>query len=353
MNGLLYAVELVTGVGLVIFLHELGHFAVAKWRGIRVEKFSLGFGPRIVGVTHQGTEYRISWIPLGGYVKMAGENPEEARQGDPSEFLSQPWWSRFLVVIAGPFMNMVLGVALFAGVLMIGAQEPVVGAPQIGQVMSADSPAALAGLRDGDLVTAVNRAPVSTWMEMTDLVRAHPSVPLTLTVSREGALLTLVATPRGVSDGERLIGQLGIQGKISHYVQRRLGPVEAFRAAGKITWGIGRDFVRTIKRLIFGEMSMKDSLRGPVGIVQIAVGEMKVGFLSFLWFLAIISINLAVVNLLPIPVLDGGHVMMLAVEAVRRKPLSLKAQLIVQQAGLILLLTLVLYTTVHDLLRLK
>lgn len=347
------ALKLVAGVGFVIFFHELGHFMVAKWRGIKVEKFSLGFGPRIAGFTYGETEYRISWLPLGGYVKMAGENPEESLKGDASEFLGQPWWSRLLVVLAGPGMNVVLALLLFSVILMVGAKEPVIEDPVIDQVMSSDSPAGQAGLRSGDRILSINGEATKTWQEMTTVIRAHPGVALTLEVARENEQISAVVTPRSVGEGDQKVGQLGVQGRVTRHIDRRYPPMEAIKMAGKITWGIAKDFGGTITKLLKREMNVKDSIRGPVGIVDIAVKEIKSGLLNFLWFLAVISVNLAVVNLLPIPVLDGGHVMMLAIEAVRRKPLSLKTQIIFQQVGLALLLTLVLYTTLHDVLRLR
>jgi len=353
MRGLGYALELIAGVGCVIFIHELGHFLVAKWRGIKVEIFSIGFGSRLFGFRRGETEYRVSWIPLGGYVKMAGENPEESRSGDPSEFLSQPGWSRLLVVLAGPFMNIALGVVLFAGVMMIGARQPIVEEPIVEKVMASDSPAARAGLRSGDRITAVNGTPVATWEAMTAMVRSHPDVRLTLTVARGGTWLTLEAVPRAVKVGDGQIGQLGIQGQVTRYIQRRLPPGESLVASWRMTWTIIREFALTIRRLIVGDANIQDALRGPVGIVQIAVQEVRSGFISFLWFLAVISVNLAVVNLLPIPVLDGGHVLLIGLEILRGKPLSTRVQMVVQQIGLALLLTLVVYTTFHDLFRLK
>ena len=425
-------------LGLLVFIHELGHFLAARRMGIRVERFSLGFGPRMIGKTIGDTEYRISWIPLGGYVQMAGEQPDAdggEHGGEPWEFQSKSVGARAFVIAAGPGMNFVLAFIIFwlfyatMGVKLVdtttvgrvgsaspyaaaglqvgdeileidqapvdtwedvrerlasgtaasldlkvrrdgqeralevryggGAAERLAGldyfrASAVSSVTS-DSPAEKAGLRPGDVITSVNGAPVTQWYEMVDLIRVRPGMETTVSWTRNGQYHQAIVIPVTAQDLDREtgdvidIGQIGITQQ-DHIKRSPAGLVSSAELAGTQTVNVTYTILGVVKKLVLGEVST-DSMGGPIAIARMAGDSARQGASSLFIFMAFLSINLAILNLLPIPALDGGQLLILGVEKVLRRPLSLRYRLIWQQTGVALVLVLMVFVVFNDITR--
>jgi regulator of sigma E protease len=332
-------------LGLLVFVHELGHFLAAKWAGIRVERFSLGFPPRLIGKKIGDTDYCISWIPLGGYVKMAGmidESMEEKIEGQPWEFMSKPIWKRAIVIAAGPFMNIVLAIAFFAALhYHYGLQEPT-NQPVVEQVI-AGSAAESIGLQPNDRIMAVNGASVATWEELTKLIHANPEKTITLDWERQGEKMQAVVTPK--RDPQDNKGKIGIGPQTQ---MRSIGFGESFTLACVRTWFITREIGKFVGRLFTGQESLRDGLAGPVQMMKMAGQFAREGLADVTNFVALISLQLALINLLPIPALDGGHLFFLGIEGILRRPVSVRARVIVQQVGMALLLALMVFIVIND-----
>jgi regulator of sigma E protease len=342
-------------LGLLIFLHELGHFAVAKWSGVMVTRFSLGFGPRLFSWRRGDTEYAISAVPLGGYVKMLGEDPEEevpvyeARRA----FSQQPLLKRLAIVVAGPGMNLITAFVAFTLVFAIyGAGSPS-DAPKIGGVM--DGMAAVkAGLARGDSVLAIDGKEITTWEKLSDTVRASGGVPLHFQVRREsGAVEEIVVTPEEKPErtpfGEE-IGKAYLIG-IERFVE--IEPVSLPSAIGLgayQTYFWVKMTLLSVVKIFQGHVSARD-LGGPILIVRAAGQQAQLGLEYLIRFLGLISVNLGVLNLLPIPVLDGGHLLFFGFEAVRGRPLAIRHREMAQQVGLFLLLALMVFVVYNDISR--
>jgi len=332
-------------LGLLVFVHELGHFLAAKWAGIRVERFSLGFPPRMIGKKIGDTDYCISWIPLGGYVKMAGmidESMDAEIEGKPDEFMSKPIWKRAIVIAAGPFMNMVMAVAFFAALhYHYGIPEPT-NEPVVEQVI-VDSPAAGIDLRSNDRILFVNGTPVNTWEELTKLIHANPEKEIILEWERNGEKMQANVTPR--LDAQDNKGKIGIGPKFN---VRPAGIGESFTLAGARTWFITSEIGKFVGRLFTGKESVREGLAGPVQMMKMAGQFAREGFAEVINFIALISLQLALINLLPIPALDGGHLMFLGIESILRRPVSVRARVVVQQIGMALLLALMVFIVIND-----
>ncbi len=359
---LLWAVVL---LGILIFVHESGHFLFAKLLGVKVLKFSLGFGPKVVGFKKGGTEYLLSALPLGGYVKMLGEEQGEEEM-DPGEkrfaFNFQPVWKRIIIVFAGPFFNVLLAFLIFC--VLLAAKLPINVpkfadiTPQVGAVMKG-SPAGKAGIMPGDLITAINGKPISTWMDLVAKVSAQAGHEISVTVKRGRGTLNFKLVPEAVKEktmeGQTVtVGRIGIQragDAIPFYIITAGSvlavPYKASIATYRLTVFIGQ----SVKSLITGVFSLS-SIGGPITIVQESGKAASLGIFAYLMFMAFISINLAVLNLLPVPILDGGHIFFFAVEAVRGKPLSETTQANLQRLGLFLLITLMAFAVRNDIMRL-
>lgn len=340
-------------LGPLIFVHELGHFLIAKLFGVRVLKFSLGFGPKVVGRRVGETEYLLSAFPLGGYVKMYGESPGEEVDQDqrPFSFSHKPVWQRFLVVLAGPLSNLLFAVflffALFAGA---GVPQPVNEA-LIGHV-GQDSPADRAGLKAGDLILSINGTPVQAWAEVSSLIRLGKGQPVTIVVRRQEAVLTLTGQPT-LEEEKNVFGEvidtryiLGI--RVADTVVR-LPVGEALQAGVQHTWNLIRITLLGVVKIV-QKVVPASELGGPVRIAQIAGQQMEVGWGNFIHFAGLLSVSLGILNLFPIPILDGGHLVFFAVEAVRRKPLSMETRERLQMIGLVLLIALMLFVFYNDFL---
>ena len=341
-------------LGILIFFHELGHFLVAKKSGIRVERFSLGFPPKLIGKKIGDTEYCISWIPLGGYVKMAGEDPDEKEpEGKPWEFMSKPVHTRALVVFAGPAMNFILAILIFWGVIFFaGKHEIHEDTNQIGLV-AAGGPADKAGIKPGDRIISINGIEVTTFREMAEIIREQVEKPVEITWTRDGEQYTAMIT----TFKDRILdekGEIKYIGKIGIGASYTTVKVGFFRS---LLEGIGTAIfilVETIKfilELITGTASIK-LLGGPVLIAQFAGQAAKTGIVSLFSFMAFLSVSLSLLNVLPIPALDGGHLLFLGIEKIRGKPLSLKQRAAMQQIGLAFLILLAIFITYNDFLRL-
>jgi regulator of sigma E protease len=425
-------------LGVLVFIHELGHFLVARWHGVRVITFSLGFGPKLLKLQRGDTEYCISAIPLGGYVKMAGENPDDPQTGAGDEFLAKSKWQRFQILIAGPAMNILLAVVLLAGILMRGAdvlayldQPAVVGVVQDG------SPAERAGILPGDTITRFGTAEVRTWEHLDMAVAARPEREVDVTILRDGserqlrirADLTELRTrndarfevgtigvlpdvypsvdypqpgspaeaagfKRGdvivAVDGKRMVFRSMVVEQIAKKPEHppvefrirrdgaeqtimvtprkegdtaRIGlfmleatrsfkptPVEAVVMSVQRNIEMSGLILGTLKDLFTGEASPKQ-LMGPVGIAQLSGESAQLGWIALLGLMASISLNLGLLNLMPIPVLDGGHIFIMAIETISRRDFSLQVKEKMLFVGFVLLMTLMVTVIYNDLTR--
>ena len=417
-------ISFVIALGILVFVHELGHFLVAKWSGIRVERFSVGMPPRMVGFKYGETDYCLSWVPFGGYVKMAGQADVGSDEitGAPWEFPSKSVWTRMAVVAAGPFMNFLFAfvalaflyaaygidtsestvinpeensVAQAVGLLrgdeivsvdgektdnsyrlMEALEEaasgqvqlvvqregklfdftlPAVGAegyglrlmlpPTVGQVVQGE-PAATVGLLEGDEIVEVDGVAVISWSDMSREIRRHPDRQISLVWERAGVRMQGLITPRSFSEDDSEIGRIGIGPKegIRHHVgigrALELGLLGVYTSSSMILDFLGQ--------LFQGDRSTEE-LGGPLRIAQMAGETAEQGAKSFISFLAMLSVNLAIINLLPIPVLDGGHLMLFSVEAIMRRPLSVRLQERIQTAGGAIMLFIVALVLFNDL----
>lgn len=340
-------------LGVLIFVHELGHFIAAKLFGVGVRRFSLGFGPRVLCRRRGETEYCLSAFPLGGYVKMVGEAPGE--ELDPAElprsFTSKPLSSRFAIVLAGPLFNLLLALVVFCAVFALYGL-PVLS-PEIGEV-KAGYPAAKAGLARGDVVVAVEGRPVQRWDELAEVIRAHEGRPVSITVERGGERLSVSVVPE-TREVENIFGEkkaapvIGVAAAGSVVVER-VGPLSALGHGVLQTWGVIKLTVLGIIKLI-ERVVPADTLGGPILIAQIAGQTAQKGLLSVLFFAASLSINLGVINLIPIPVLDGGHLLFFGLEGLMGRPVSLRKREFAQQIGLFVLILLLLFVFYNDISR--
>jgi len=342
-------------LGLLIFVHELGHFAVAKWSGVMVTRFSLGFGPRLFGWRRGETEYAVSVVPLGGYVKMLGEDPEENVPSYEAAraFSMQSLPKRAAIVLAGPGMNLVTAFVAFTLVFaLFGAGSPT-EAPKIGGVMEA-MPAAKAGLGRGDTVLAIDGKNIATWEQLSETVRASGGASLRLSVRHaSGAVEEVVVTPDQKPDrtpfGEE-VGKAYLIG-IERFVE--IEPVSVVSAIGlgayQTYFWIKMTLLSVVK-IFQGSVSARD-LGGPILIVRAAGQQAELGLEYLIRFLGLISVNLGVLNLLPIPILDGGHLVFFGFEAVRGRPLAIRHREMAQQVGLFLLLALMVFVVYNDISR--
>jgi regulator of sigma E protease len=340
-------------LGILVFVHELGHFIVAKSVGIKVLKFSLGFGPRVVGKKYGETEYLLSAFPLGGYVKMLGEEPDEELDEAEKDraYNYQPLWKRFSVVFSGPFFNLCFAVLVFFLVFMNGVPYLI---PEVGEI-TPGSPAERHGIMKGDRITAVADQKVSRWDEITAIIHDRPGQDLAITLDRQGTPVSLTVRPekkiiKNIFGEDKEVGLVGItpSGKTEKTYE---GIGGAFSLAVTKTWDITVLTLMSIVKLI-QRVIPADTIGGPILIFQMAGQQASHGAMNFFSFMAVISINLGILNLLPIPVLDGGHLLFLGIEALRKKPLSEKVIMTSQRVGLAVLLMLMAFAFYNDIVRL-
>lgn len=422
---LINILSFVFALGVIIFIHELGHLLVAKWFDVRVEAFSLGFGPRLWAFRRGETEYRLSAVPLGGYVKLGGEQPDET-EGDPREFLSKPRWQRILVYLAGPAMNVVLAVALIAGVFMVGTEvtdlpdlPPVIGGAvegssaaaaglvagdrivaidgkevdswpdvaftlmtspdktlelsvlrgeqrltaevtpeplpkyEIGDfaglypetmpsitVVEADGPAAAAGLRSRDQLRSVDGRPVTSTRDFIQYIRERPAQEVVLGVLRGSERLEIPVVPATVDGGGRIGVGLGFY--------QRYPPLQAIVQSVRYNIQVVEQTFVVLKKIVTREMAAKGALAGPIEIAAQTGAAAQTGFKYLIHLMGFISISIAIVNLLPIPILDGGQILILLVESTMRRDLSFRIKELVAQFGFVVIILLMLIVIYFD-----
>lgn len=414
-------------LGVIIFVHEAGHLLMAKVFRARVLVFSLGFGKRLWGFHRGGTDYRVSLVPLGGYVRLGGEDPGEVSE-DPADFMNKPRWQRILVYLAGPAMNVLLAIVLIAIVLMIGIEvpslreiPPVVGAidpgspaeqsdlrvgdrivavdgesvsrwddvqfvfltsperplsltvergdarleltltpakvpkyeigqtgafptilPRIAQVLP-DTPAAAAGFEPGDEIVGVDGRQLTTWQDFVAYVEEHADQQVAVTVQRAGQRVTLEVTPR--EEGGK--GRIGVR----HGYYQRLPPLAAVVESARFNWEITRQTLAVLGKIVTGRLAAKGALSGPIEIAALSGAAVRSGFRHLLQLMGLISISIAILNLLPIPVLDGGQISILLFESLRRRDLSLRVKERIHQVGLLLIVMLMVVVLYFDLVK--
>lgn len=343
-----YVIPAIFVLGLLIFIHELGHFLFAKLVGIRVERFSLGFPPRLIGKKIGDTDYCISAIPFGGYVKMAGMIDESmdksSIKGEPWEFMSKPLWARSLVIFGGPLFNILLTILIFSiGIMTTGIYRPTESARSVVGSVIPKSPAESIGLQEGDFITKIDSLTISTWDELVRIVHASGGRQLQLEWQRQGGLMSATVTPE--FDKLDNVARIGIGPETVH---ESVNPLAALGLGVQNTWNLTKMIGKSFGKLLTGQIPFKDGLAGPVRISKMAGDVAKSGFASLLAFAALLSLNLGILNLLPIPVLDGGHLLLMGIEGVTRRPISVKAKLMVQQIGMVLLLALMLFAIIND-----
>jgi regulator of sigma E protease len=341
-------------LGVLIFFHELGHFLVAKRTGVGVLKFSLGFGPTLIGRRVGNTDYVISAVPLGGFVKMVGEDPEEpVSEADAAvSFQRQALWKRMAIVLAGPGANLLFAAVAFSVVFAVyGARLPSEAA-KVGGAMEG-MPAAAAGLQKGDVIVAVNDTKVAKWDNLSEAIRASGGKTVALTVERAGATFTVDLTPEAKPDknifGETL-GTAYVIGVERGFDEEKVGVLTAVGMGFQQTGWWVQTLLMSVGKMFQGKIPAKD-IGGPILIAQAAGQQARLGFEYLLHFMAVISVNLGVLNLLPIPVLDGGHFLFFALEAILRRPLDLRHREIAQQVGLVVLISLMAFAFYNDIAR--
>ena len=350
----------------VVFIHEMGHFLVGRWCGVGVESFSIGFGPELVGWTdRQGTRWKISAIPLGGYVKFVGDqNAASAPDAEDLAAMSaaeravsfhhKPVWKRAAVVAAGPIANFLLAIAVFAGLTYFAGRYVV--EPRVEAVNPA-SPAERAGFKPGDVVRTINGRDISTFDDLRRIVSARAQDTLTFVVDRGGGTVTLTATPDLFEDstplGKHRIGRLGLRGPDAKEARlERYGVIDSLRYGVIEAYHVVDRTVDYIGKLVVGRESA-DQLSGPIRIAQVS-GQVATfgGIAALISLIGVLSVSIGLINLVPVPMLDGGHLLFYAVEAVRGRPLSDRAQEIGFRVGLALVLMLMLFATWNDIIHL-
>ena len=348
------AVISIVVLGLLVIVHEFGHFLVARWSGVRVLRFSIGFGPCLWTWRWGHTEYAVSAIPLGGYVKMAGEQqpgPSGATRGKPWEYASKSVGTRARIILAGPLVNYVVAWLSLWTVFVIGYPEML---PVIGSIVE-QTPAEAAGLQPGDRIQEIAGRPVHTWEEMTKQIYASADHPLEFLLQRGAQWLTLTITPKAkeITDPfgrTKTIGLIGVAPS-GAFRTVRVSPVQAFgRTFKQQNEWLGQTLI-ALWSMATGRISVRDSVTGPIGIVYLTSEAVKMGLAPLLFLVSLFSLSLALFNIFPIPILDGGHLFFLAIEQWRGRPVSLNVQERSAQVAFVLLVTFVVVVCMNDVSR--
>jgi len=363
-HGLSYIVPFLFILTVLVFVHEAGHYLIARWNRVRVDVFSIGFGPELFGWWDRaGTRWKFSTIPLGGYVKMFGDS--DASSGLPAAGLARlslaerevsfhykRLGQRAAIVAAGPAANFLFAIVVLA-ILFMTYGQPFTPA-DVGQVQTG-SAAEQGGIQPGDAIVEIDGHSVQRFEDVQQAVRFSPGVPMTIVVKRDGQLRTLQVTPSRTEFTDRFgnhseIGLLGISRSGMEYVRR--DPATALVQAGAETWNLSAATLKAMWQIVIGTRAT-DELGGPLRIAQMSGEVAQGGIVAVLWFMAVLSINLGLINLFPVPVLDGGHLLFYAAEAVRGKPLGQRAQEFGFRIGLALVLTLMVFATWNDIVHLR
>ena len=328
--------------GIIVFIHEFGHFITAKASGMRVDEFAIGFGPAIAKRRKGETLYSIRAIPLGGYNKIAGMDPEEPL--DDRSFLNKPVWKRFIVIAAGAVFNFLLAIVIFFMIYAVnGIQTPSME-PVVGNMMS-NSPAMTAHMTVNDRIVSINGKPVNEWTDISKSLQGTANTLVPIVVNRDGVNQELTVIPEAVgNDGRAVIGINPVMNSMPLNVAEAV--VQSLHTTGFVLVSM----VDGIWSMITGHTNAE--LAGPIGVAQMAGQVAESGFANLLQFTALLSLNLGVINLLPIPALDGGHLIVLIIEGITRRRLPAKALQYIQMTGIVILLALFVYATTHDISRL-
>jgi regulator of sigma E protease len=345
------AAAFVVVLGVLVFVHELGHYLAARWRGVRVETFSIGFGRALASWTDRsGTVWKLAWLPLGGYVKLHGqERPQDVAEEVSAQWIpgqtfhDKPVLSRAIVVAAGPIANFVLAMVLFAG-LFIALGTPVT-LPVVGAVLP-DSAASRAGLMANDRVVSIGGQPIQTFEDLQHIITAHPAETLAMTIQRDGADRQVQVTTESRASGGHQVGLLGVRGGAVEY--RHVSVPAAIWGGVTQTWTITTETFGGLAQMIAGSRGTEE-LGGPLRIAQLSGQIAQLGVASLVSFIGVLSVNLGLINLFPIPVLDGGHLLFYLAEALRGRPLPQRAQEYGFRAGLAFLACLFVFATWNDL----
>lgn len=335
-------------LSVLVIIHEFGHFITAKYFGVRVERFSIGFGKPLVARRVRDTEYRISAIPLGGYVKMAGDEPDEARSGDEREFRSKPPYVRSLIVIAGPLLNYVLAFFLFVAIFAAGS--PAVTS-KVGSLID-NYPAKSAGILPSDTIIMAEGKTVKYWDELTEIIHKKTGGALSLRVKRDGEILDFVITPKikeapDIFGKKIKIGLIGIT-PAGDVVFVRYNLFAAVKLSYERLMKLTLYTYKGLWLILTGTLSFRESMTGPVGIFVITGEVARLGLVYLLQLLAVLSASLAIFNLIPFPVLDGGHLLFLAIEKLKGKPLKPKLHELINRAGMAALVALMAFVFYND-----
>lgn len=341
-------------LGILVFVHELGHFLLAKRLGVGILTFSLGFGPKLIGKKVGETEYQIAVIPFGGFVKPIGEDPnEKVKEEDlPRSLSTQPVWKRTLIIIAGPFFNFFLAALIFSMLnLFVGVPSP--PPSKVGEV-SQGFPAEKAGLKKGDTILSIDGVGVSRWEELSKIIRNSKGKDILLKVKRNGEILEIKVSPKP-SIQKNIFGEeirtfvIGIT-PYEEIVVKKVNPFISIGMGFAQTWSFIKLTVIGIVKLVQRVIPATE-IGSPIMIAKLAGEQAKRGLVSLAVFVAIISINLGLLNLFPIPILDGGHLLFLGLEAILRRPISIKKMEIAQKIGLIFIILLMLLAIRNDIVR--
>jgi len=339
---ILSIIAVIVTFGLVVCLHEFGHYLMCLVFGVHVERFAFGFGPELIGMTRNGTRFSVCAVPLGGFVKPAGENQDEF-QGKPEEYFSKSWAQRFGIVAAGPVMNYVLAFLLFFGIIIVkgipeASKEPVIG--EVGETL----PAAQAGLKAKDRVLKVNEQAVSSWQELADAIHAKPKQEVRLSIQRDEMTFDLkVVTMSNPATGEGMIGIVPVT------VNQKVGLIGAAKESALQCWAYTKFTVTSLAQKI--RRRERPDVAGPIGIMQMVSRAAHSGFDEFVGFIGLISVAIGFFNILPIPLMDGGHAALYLWEGLSRRKPSPKALNVINYAGICFLISLLLFATYNDFLR--
>jgi len=348
---MLSLVSFIIVLSILVIVHEFGHFIVAKKMGVRVEKFSIGFGPEIAGITKGDTRYSISIIPLGGYVKLAGETPLEGAKGEKWEYLSRTVGERMRIIFAGPLLNYILAFLIFSFVFMAGSPTLT---SRIGKVMPG-YPAESAELKADDKILNINGKDVVYWEDVTKIVHASKNMEMKLLVERDGKREAFLVTPtsqdtKTIFGSKKNISIIGIAPS-DEVVYVKYGFFKSIYMGAERLWTLTYITCKALWASITGAIPVKESMTGPIGIFYITGQAAKLGIVYLLQLMGVLSASLAIFNLLPVPVLDGGHILFLTIEKIRKKPVSVKMQEGITQVGMSLLIALMLFVFYNDFVR--
>ncbi|HAZ09771.1 MAG TPA: RIP metalloprotease RseP [Candidatus Omnitrophica bacterium] len=348
---MLSLVSFIVVLSILVIVHEFGHFIVAKRMGVRVEKFSIGFGPEIAGITKAETRYSISIIPLGGYVKLAGETGAEGVKLEKWEYFSRPVGERIKIIFAGPLLNYILAFLIFSFVFMAGSPTLTT---TIGKVMPG-YPAESAGLKTGDKILNINGKDVVFWEDVTKIIHASRSVEMKILVGRDTERINLLVMPKSqdmktIFGSSKKISIIGIAPS-DEVVYVKYGFLKSIYMGAERLWTLTYITCRALWASITGAIPVKESMTGPIGIFYITGQAAKLGLVYLLQLMGVLSASLAIFNLLPVPVLDGGHILFLIIEKIRKKPVSFKIQENVTQVGMGLLIVLMVFVFYNDFMR--